>query len=322
MYRGWPAFLIAGGPSFLETDRDALSKAPVYTMALNNACRTFRPNAGCIVDDPCRFVASLWLDPKIQKFVPTSHFEKPLWDNRTIIKKDGTKEPRWMPMNLKVGDCPNVVGYRRNEKLVPARYLYEDTINWGNHKQWGGGRSVLLASMRILFLLGFRTVYLLGVDFEMNKEKKYHFNEGRTDAAINGNMSTYDKMIKWFDDLQKYFLAENFIIKNCNPNSRLKAFPSISFSDALYEAGWMVGDLVNERTDGMYIKWEEKLAEWQRTMGAGGLPQALPPPMQPPTEPPDDLGGPANPAVHPVPPPQIMPPPADMAPPSPSPEDC
>jgi len=279
MYRGGAAFLIAGGPSFNSVDKGKLARAPVFTMTLNNSCRTFRPNAGVIVDDPCRFIASLWLDPKIMKFVPMSAFEKPLWDNRTVISRDGSKSFHFEPMNMKVGDCPNVVGYRRNEKFVAARFLYEDTINWGCHKDFGGGRSVMLAAMRILFLLGFRRVYLLGVDFDMSEDKKYHFQEGRTDAAVKGNMSTYSKMVKWFGELQPHFLAENFIVRNCNPNSRLKAFPPIDFDEAVYEASHHVGDLDEERTDGMYVKYEEKVAAWKAARESLKHQNGQPPPQ-------------------------------------------
>ena len=178
-HRGGSAFLLASGPSFNECDKELLKQPGVWVMTLNNAVASFRGNASCIVDDPSRFTLSMWLDPKIQKFVPMSAFEKPLWDNRLIALPNGQYQQMWQPANIKVGDCPNVVGYRRNEKFVAARYLYEDTINWGNHKKWGGGRSVMLAAMRILFLMGFRNVYLLGVDFEMSEEKRYHFPEER-----------------------------------------------------------------------------------------------------------------------------------------------
>jgi hypothetical protein len=300
MYRGGSAFLIASGPSFKDVDKNLLSKAGVWTMTLNNAVKSFRGNAACIVDDPCRFVASLWLDPKITKFVPSSHFEKPLWDNRTLVDRSGKREEHFQPMNMTVGSCPNVIGYRRNEKFNAQRFLYEDTINWGNHKQWGGGRSVMLAALRILFLLGFRNVYLLGVDLDMNDDKKYHFDETRTNAAINGNMSTYSKLKGWFTELQPYFLAENFVVKNCNPASKLEVFPHISFADAIHDATWQLGDVENERTAGMYVKWEEKVADWDRKRIAmlppgtvappiptdlgPTLPNGLPPTFQPPSE--------------------------------------
>lgn len=269
-YRGASAFLVASGPSFAKVDKSLLAKPGVWAMTLNNAVKSFRGNAACIVDDPSRFVASLWLDPKITKFVPADHFEKPIWDNRTFIGKDGKVEQRWCPMSAKVGDCPMVVGYHRNEKFHAPRFLFEETINWGCHKRWGGGRSVMLASLRILFLLGFRKVYLVGVDFEMTEEKRYHFDEGRTESAIKGNMSTYSKLIHWLEELKPHFDREGFVVKNCNPDSRLKAFPMTTVEEAVAEATEPLGDVPNERSRGMYSKYEEKVAVWQQ-LQAGNL---------------------------------------------------
>jgi len=267
MYRGCSAFLIASGPSFKNVDKSLLSAPGCWTMTLNNAVKSFRGNAACMVDDPSRFVSSLWLDPKIMKFVPTSNFRKPIWDNRTFVLPDGTIQNHWNPMNnLIVADCPNVVGFQRNEKFHAPRYLKEDTINWGNHKKWGGGRSVMLASLKILYLMGFRRVYLVGVDFEMTDTKRYHFEEGRTESAIKGNMSSYSKMVNWFNELQPRFLEDGFIVKNCNPQSNLRSFPMTTVEEAVKEATAHMGDVAQERTRGMYSKYEEKIASWQQMM--------------------------------------------------------
>lgn len=262
-YRGASAFLIASGPSFNELNKDLLKTPGVWAMTLNNAVAGHRGNAACVVDDPNRFTMSLWLDPGIQKFVPMGSFEKPLWDNRLITHPNGQVEQKWEPSNIKVGDCPNIIGYRRNEKFVSGRFLYEDTINWGCHKDFGGGRSVMLASLRILFLLGFRKVYLLGVDFDMSDDKKYHFEEDRSKGAINGNMTTYERLKQWFVELQPIFLNEGFVVKNCNPNSKLTAFPHIPFKDAIYEATGHIGNPKDEKTKGMYVKIEDKMASIQ-----------------------------------------------------------
>lgn len=253
MFRGSSAFLVASGPSLKTIDLNLLNKPGIWSMTLNNAVRSHRGQASCIVDDPARFVKSLWLDPCIMKFVPFACMEKPLWDNE-----------KWEPMKIKVGDCPSVIAFRRNEKFMSHRFLYEDTINWGCHKQWGGGRSVMLAAIRILFLLGFRNIYLVGVDFEMTDDKRYHFDEGRTQSAVKNNMSTYKKMKKWWSELQPYFLAENFIVKNCNSESKLTTFPFISFEEAIKEASQPLGDVVNERTEGMYSTYQEKMTAVQK----------------------------------------------------------
>lgn len=126
-YKGTSVFMICNGPSFAKLDRSLLNKPGIMTIGINNGPRTFRPNFWTCVDDPSRFLKSIWLDPKIMKFIPQAHFEKCIFDNG----------PAWSMMTTKVGDCPNVVGFRRNEKFVANRFFYENTIGWGNHRQWG-----------------------------------------------------------------------------------------------------------------------------------------------------------------------------------------
>lgn len=254
-FREKSAFVVASGPSFGDINKNLLKKPGIWTMTTNNAVASFRGNAAIVVDEPARFTMSLWLDPTIMKFVPANIMSKPLWDNRYLPNQEGQQ---WNLSKIVLGDCPNVIGYRRNVHFTANQFLHEDTVNWGNHKKWGGGRSVLLATMKILFLLGFRRVYLLGVDFEMNEEKKYHFDEERHRGAIKGNTSTYKKMMQWFKDLQPYFLAENFVVKNCNPDSKLTAFPFIPFADAIEEATMDIGDPSKERTKGLYASIEDK----------------------------------------------------------------
>ncbi len=249
LYRGAHAFLIANGTSVRDLDLAPLERC--WTMTLNNGPRTFRGQANITVDDPSRFSASIWLDPTIMKFVPLGQMEKTLWDNRMLRTEHGW-EQRWEPSKIRVGECPNVVGYRRNEKFHAARWLHEETVNWGNHEKHGGGRSVLLAALRILYLLGFRHVHLLGVDFDMSAEKRYHFDEGRSANAVKNNQATYAKLQTWFSELQPLFLKAGFHVTNCNPKSLLTAFPYQSYPEALEEASLIIGDPSREETVGMY----------------------------------------------------------------------
>jgi hypothetical protein len=204
------------------------------------------------------------VDPTILKFAPMSHFEKSLWDNRLVHTDQGWVQ-RWEESKLKLGDCPNVAGYRRNEKFHAPRWLNEETVNWGNHGKWGGGRSVLLASLRILHLLGFRHVYLLGVDFDMSATKRYHFEEGRSPHAVKGNMSTYAKLQQWFTELQPQFKKAGFQVFNCNLESKLTAFPFLPFDEALAASGAQIGDHTREKTEGMYTR----AAEQKKAASAG-----------------------------------------------------
>jgi len=252
-YRGGSIFIICNGPSFAGLDHSLLDKPGVMTFGINNGPKSYRPNFWTCVDSPERFIKSIWLDPRITKFIPQATMEKRIFDNE-----------QWGMTNKIVGECPNVVGYRRNEKFMAKRFLFEDTINWGNHKDYGGCRSVMLPAIRISFLLGFRKIYLLGCDLNMREDYAYHFDEQRAKGAVNNNNNTYKRMIdEYFPQLKPEFEAAGLEVFNCNPKSALKVFPFVSFEDAIKEATEPLGDVQNERTYGMYSKAEEKM-KWKQ----------------------------------------------------------
>ena len=259
-YRGASAFMICNGPSFAKLDHSLLRQPGIITYGMNNGAKSFRPTFWTCVDDPSRFLMSIFLDPCITKFIPQATMEKKLFDNN-----------KWEMTNIKVGECPNVIGYRRNEKFVANRFLFEDTINWGCHKQWGGGRSVMLPVLRTLFLMGFRKVYILGCDFNMTEEYTYHFDEQRSKGAVNCNTSTYKRLIgEYLPGIKPYLDAEGVEVYNCNPESGLKVFPFKSFEEAIEEATSPLGDVANERSWGMYStpkekdKWKDEPSEEEK----------------------------------------------------------
>jgi len=255
-YKGASAFLVLNGPSLVSGDYDLskLNRPGVITYGVNNGPATFRPTFWSCVDDPGRFLKSIWLDPAITKFVPHAHAEKPIFDNETWTEMavDGKK--------TLVGECPNCVFFHRNEKFVANRWLFEDKINWGNSKQYGGCRTVMLPVIRILFLLGFRKIYLLGADFTMTEDYAYHFDEKREKGAVNCNMKTYKRLRDvYFPELKPYFKEEGLEIFNCNPDSGLKdVFDYVSFDDAIDSVTEPLGEVNNERTWGMYCKPGDK----------------------------------------------------------------
>lgn len=251
LYRGRSAFLICGGPSFAKLDHSKLRQPGILTMGLNNSPRTFRPNLWCSVDSPDHWIKSIWFDPTITKFVPISHADKFVFDSDL-----------WQFTDIRVGDCPSVIYYKRNEHFQAKQFLWEDCLNWGNHKDYGGGRSVLLPAIRIMFILGIRRLYLVGCDFSMSNDSKYHFDQDRSKGSINGNNSTYQKLDGWLKELRPLFEEQDFHVFNCNPQSNLKAFEFITFDDAIGEtkAHLCVKDLALERTRGLYdTKYDEKV---------------------------------------------------------------
>lgn len=229
LYAGRTLFLCLGGPSFTNIDHAQLSRPGVITLGVNNMPVTYRPNLWCEVDSPQNFCASIWLDPRITKFCPLDHAEKKIFDNSS-----------WRDASCVVGDCPGVIFFRRNGQFDHRRFLDEDSINWGNEKDHvgsaghKGGRSVMLPAMRIAFLLGFRTIFLLGCDFRMARgAKNYHFDQDRSKGAVKNNMATYAALNKRLDLLRPIFESRGMHVFNCNPQSGLRSFDYISFADAI-----------------------------------------------------------------------------------------
>ena len=238
LYRGQTLFLVLNGASLKDFDWDKLRRPGICSMGINNGAHGFRPQFWTCVDDPTRFMPSIWQDPCIQKFVYQGHFDKPIWDT----ERDALS-------NLKVRDFPNVLGYRRNERFQASQWLHEDTFNWGNHQQYGGGRSVMLVALRLAYLLGFRKVHLLGCDFQMDEQNRYWFNEDRTPSSIRNNTNSYRILTGYFEQLKPHFNQAGFQVFNANPDSQLKVFPFVTPDEALRSAEVRT----STSTHGMYV---------------------------------------------------------------------
>jgi hypothetical protein len=222
-YAGATAFLVCGGPSAGAIDLKALSTTPgIITMAVNNAAQGWRPQLWCGLDEPHRFLNSIWLDPGIQKFYPLAYQDMPLRDHPVRTPKD----------------CPNTWFIRRNDKFDAKTWLHEDTINWGqegdDHRR--GGRSTMVAAMRILYILGFKRVYLIGADFKMDPKKAYNHDQVVDATVADKNNTLFEYLNGLFTQLQVEFLHHGFEVFNTTQISGLTAFPYKSFIDARAQA--------------------------------------------------------------------------------------
>jgi len=265
-YHGATCFLVSNGPSLMDVDLELLKRPGIMVMTLNNGPSTLlsygiTPNFWVSVDQPSRFVKQIWLNPGVAKFIPTSSFNKPLWDNEPeswgpLLKEDERGRKTQMYPN----DCPNVIGYKRNEKFAKHRFFTESSFNWGCHKKHGGCRTVLLPGIRIPYMLGFRRLYMLGVDLKMTEDSKYHFNEGRTKGACKGNTNTYNRIISEYGPGVKEFADKaGYEIYNCNPDSGLKCFEFRDFEETIEELTEQYALHKGEvSTEGMYLEWSKK----------------------------------------------------------------
>ena len=263
-FQGAHAFFIGSGPSFALVPPEIKRQLGMcFTAMVNNGPRAampeFRPSLWTCMDGADKFLHTTWEDPRILKLVPKCHAkDKHLWDSDTDA-----------PRGLKVTDCPNVFFYNRNNEFDADLFLAEHSVNWGSSKDFRdangvkGKRSVFLASLKLLYVLGFRHVYLLGVDFHMEEgEQNYAFDQQRKRSAVHGNNATYEQNMWRCKELRKRFDAAGFEVFNCNPDSALTAFEQMPVDRAIERAlnytgnpvKWLAGEM--DATAGLYeTKW-------------------------------------------------------------------
>ena len=268
LFKGRSCFLIVSGPSLKTIDLSQLNQPGIITIGVNNSPAAFRPNIWVSVDDPCNFMLSIWSDPRIMKFVMHGKRNKQLWDNNA-----------WKESPLTVCNCPNVIYYKDNEHFKPTEeFLDESTINWGNHtercecgemrvKEKGeekinhclkcngkkfGSRSVMLAAIKIAYVLGFKKIFIVGADFKMDAVNTYAWNQNRSDHSIKSNNETYERLNERFAAIRPVFEKRQFYIFNATPNSNLNSFARIDFEDAVKITLSGFPDVSKDRTFGMY----------------------------------------------------------------------
>ncbi len=233
LYYGSSIFLLLSGPSLLDSPLECLREINAYTFGVNNSWSVYRPTFWTCMDGVEKFLSGGWRDPRITKLIPNGKQNHQL---RTKTDKG------FFNLSTKAGDCPGVLYYNRNLELDPTTFLTESTVNWGQDGKTQdllgikGCRSVMLAAVRLCYYLGFRTIYMLGCDFNMTPGKQnYAFPQDRWDTSIQGNNNTYEGLRRRFKALQSHFENHGLKIFNCNPDSKLDTIRHKPIEEALEE---------------------------------------------------------------------------------------
>lgn len=229
-------FLCCGGPSYRDLDVSKLKLPGVATVGVNNASRDLDVDVAVFSDPAEKFHHGLMLDHKIMKFVPKARLK----DHFRIKHLD-----RWHLSPFRVRDCPNVFGFERNQNFEPSTFLSEPSACWGVDKKalerLGNKQEKMLNTfflgLRVCHYLGMRRVYLVGVDFKMQRGREYAFapvSGNETRALTNEN--SYRIATSWCRMLKPYFEQAGFEVYNCNENSGLDVFPYVPFDYAVQDA--------------------------------------------------------------------------------------
>lgn len=177
-----------------------------------------------------------------------------IWENKTIIKivtqevyDKGYMQPQGPITDLRkslfrmahISNLKNIYWFKLAQAYKSESYFTEDKIQWGMDSEKKdehgiqGRRSIMLAHFRLLHHLGFKRIYLLGVDFNMQKDKPYAYDRQKAPMAVANNNLLYESLKTRLAALYPLMLENGLEVFNCNPDSELKVFPYKSYKDAL-----------------------------------------------------------------------------------------
>ena len=227
-WRGKAAFLCCGGPSLATYPLDALRDRGVVSLGVNNAAAYAQCNAFVFGDPQWKFHHSLFMDPKTWAFAPMAKLRRQL----RVQAADGT----FRFADVLLQDLPGNYGIPRSGRFDGKTFLSTPYAHWGH----GGKGDVeqqpfrrlctMLMGIRLLHYLGAERVYMLGVDFWMDKEQAYAWGGD----ATSGNRICR-KINAMLEDAAGTIDRAGMAIWNCNQDSGCTVFPYARFADALQD---------------------------------------------------------------------------------------
>jgi len=269
-FDGQALVITLGGPSLARSDLDGLRASGITTMGVNNSWAVYRPDFWICVDPASTFSDRGWADPRIRKLAPASEMLTRLRAKR----EDGS----FRTLAKVPASSPNTLFYKRGVGFVAEEFLNGPipTIGVGDQSRCmqglSGGRSVFFAAIRMAHYLGFRRVYLLGADFNMDDGgSQYAAGEACGDRHSRGNNRSYQTINARMKEVRPVLEADGMRVINITDGSGLDAFDFAKESD-IYDREAIDGP-VGSDSQGWYerhspVKFSE--IAWNLTRGAYG----------------------------------------------------
>lgn len=202
-------FIVGTGPSLKHTDLSVLKNE--YTFGVNALCLNF-PNMGFVTN---YFVISDFKAfDKLHKIVET-------YDLDFFV----------------CCDVPESEKYYRVLTRKDNNYI----MDYNNHsfcndisKGVGNGNTVILQAIQIAAFMGFKEIYLLGVDCNYNlpDKEKYFIDHGIRNKFFKNNGCA---MIDDFKKIKQYEEQWNIKIYNASIGGKLEVFPRVKLKDVFQE---------------------------------------------------------------------------------------
>lgn len=141
-------WIIGGGPSLSEMPIDLIADSPIPKFTMNLAGHgLLRPDFWTSYDSTARFQKSCYLDPSIVKFL---HYSR-----STDLVPETT---------CKVCDAPGTMFFERHRENSYEAFLPSGMDTGERAGRIGDWQDSLLQAIQIAYVIGFRTLYLLGCE--------------------------------------------------------------------------------------------------------------------------------------------------------------
>lgn len=233
IYTGASIVYVGSGPSLTQLDLSLLKERHVTTFAVNNvAANLVKPNIWMCSDNPQSFHPVIWRDPTILKIVAAANARK------YIREVDGDGKTKTISDSWAI-ECPNTLCVNVVSKFNSSTFFDEPTACWGCEKGekddigLSGGRSTMLAAFKVLTWLGFKRIYLIGCDFNMQHGNAYAFEQDKARPGCKTNNEMFIGLEKRLKSLQSGFNKYGVKIVNCTPGGNLNIFSRMEFKKAI-----------------------------------------------------------------------------------------
>jgi hypothetical protein len=228
-------FIICGGNSLKNQDINFLAMED--TIAVNSTINN-------LPFEPTYFLTA---DSGIIKTAAENNF----WNKKnthTVCVINPNEHPRWD----KVKDYPKLF----NEWIIPNKWNGEISIN-AQKDEFATGKNSGFCALQYAVKLGYKNIYLLGVDLQKSEGQKYYYGDG--------NNSPYDVFYEHFKTGLKILKDSYINIYSCSPISLLnKHIEYIPIEDLVLNMPIFVSHYtINTPYESIVLKLKESLDKFK-----------------------------------------------------------
>ena len=185
--------VIAGGAPSLKDFAKGANGLRIPILAINNAATVVRPTMWVGGDKPACYDPSILINPTIMKFAIIT---------RRRIDVLGKPWQEW----------PNTFFFGTKEGFTTTNFLNRDRdLAW-----W---KNTFFIALQLAYRLGFRTVYLAGCGFHIDKEAQYAWKTNLDEGELKQNKRLYSDTVRHLKDLLPHFGERGFRVVSITPDS-------------------------------------------------------------------------------------------------------